>query len=85
MVHGGHNTVHGCYGRRRSFPDQNDTRPALWPTVHPRFAGDGLGRAGHACGLTEDEILDDYPYLEKADFPAVYAYASQVGRERVSR
>jgi uncharacterized protein (DUF433 family) len=37
-----------------------------------------------AGGMTEEEILDDYPYLEKADFPAVYAYASQVGRERVS-
>jgi len=37
-----------------------------------------------ASGMTEDEILDDYPYLEKADFPAVYAYASQAGRERVS-
>jgi len=38
-----------------------------------------------ASGMTEDEILDDYPYLEKADFPAVYAYASQAGRESVSR
>lgn len=38
-----------------------------------------------ADGMTEDEILDDYPYLEKADFPAVYAYASQAGRERLSR
>jgi uncharacterized protein (DUF433 family) len=38
-----------------------------------------------ASGMTEDEILRDYPYLEKADFPAVYAYAVQVGRERVSR
>ncbi len=38
-----------------------------------------------ASGMTEDEILRDYPYLEKADFPAVYAYASQAGRERVSR
>lgn len=35
-----------------------------------------------AGGMTEDEILADYPYLEKADFPAVYAYASQFGRER---
>lgn len=35
-----------------------------------------------ASGMTEDEILSDYPYLEKADFPAVYAYASQAGRER---
>jgi len=38
-----------------------------------------------ATGLTEDEILQEYPYLEKADFPAVYAYASQAGRERRSR
>lgn len=38
-----------------------------------------------ASGMTEDEILADFPYLEKADFPAVYAYASQVGRERASR
>lgn len=30
-----------------------------------------------ASGLTEEENLPDYPYLEKADFPAVYAYASQ--------
>ena len=30
-----------------------------------------------ASGMTEDEILSDYPYLEKADFRAVYAYASQ--------
>jgi uncharacterized protein (DUF433 family) len=38
-----------------------------------------------ATGMTEDEILRDYPYLEKADFPAVYAYAAQAGRERISR
>lgn len=38
-----------------------------------------------ASGMTEDEILRDYPYLEKADFSAVYAYASQTGRERNSR
>ncbi len=33
-----------------------------------------------ASGMAEEEILQDYPYLEKADFPAVYAYASQYGR-----
>ena len=38
-----------------------------------------------ASGMTEDEILTDYPYLEKADFPAVYAYAAQAGRERKIR
>ena len=38
-----------------------------------------------ASGMSEDEILSDYPYLEKADFPAVYAYASQAGRKTPSR
>ncbi len=38
-----------------------------------------------ASGMSEDEILSEYPYLEKADFPAVYAYASQVGRKRETR
>ena len=27
-----------------------------------------------ASGMTEDEILSDYLYLEKGDFSAVYAY-----------
>ena len=38
-----------------------------------------------ASGMTENEILSDYPYLEKADFPAVYAYASQTGRKLKAR
>ncbi len=38
-----------------------------------------------ASGRTEHDILTDYPYLEKADFPAVYAFAAQAGRERISR
>jgi len=38
-----------------------------------------------ASGMTEEEILQEYRYLEKADFPAVYAYASQFGRERATR
>ena len=38
-----------------------------------------------ACGMTEDEVLSEYPYLEKADFPAVYAYAAQIGRARTER
>jgi uncharacterized protein (DUF433 family) len=35
-----------------------------------------------ASGMTEDEILQDNPFLESADFPAVYAYASQAPRKR---
>lgn len=38
-----------------------------------------------ASGMWETEILDNYPYLEKADFPAIYVYASQTGRERAPR
>ena len=38
-----------------------------------------------ASGMSEDEVLVDFPYLEKADFPAVYAYAARVGRDRQSR
>ena len=37
-----------------------------------------------AGGMTEEAILNEYPYLEKADFAAVYAYAAQVGREHVA-
>ncbi|HUB81933.1 MAG TPA: DUF433 domain-containing protein [Bryobacteraceae bacterium] len=38
-----------------------------------------------ASGMTEGEILNDCPYLERADFPALYAYAAQVGRNSKSR
>jgi uncharacterized protein (DUF433 family) len=33
-----------------------------------------------AAGMTEEQILDDYPELEKDDFPAIYDFASRVGR-----
>lgn len=32
-----------------------------------------------AAGQTEGQILEDYPELEPADFPAVYDYASRFG------
>lgn len=38
-----------------------------------------------ASGMTEDQIIGDFPYLEKDDFPAVYAYVSRIGRERAAR
>lgn len=37
-----------------------------------------------AGGMTEEEILEDYPDLEKADFQAVYAFAAKFG-ERVAQ
>jgi uncharacterized protein (DUF433 family) len=33
-----------------------------------------------AAGMTEIEILDDYPELERDDFRAVYEYAARVGK-----
>jgi len=33
-----------------------------------------------AAGMSEQEILDDYPELEREDFRAVYEYAAQLGR-----
>ena len=61
-------------GQRSSQPCIRGLRITVWDVL------DML-----ASGMTEDEILGDYPYLEKADFPAVYAYASQTGRDRILR
>jgi uncharacterized protein (DUF433 family) len=33
-----------------------------------------------ASGASEEQILDDYPELEKDDFKAVYDYAARLGR-----
>ncbi|HSU30809.1 MAG TPA: DUF433 domain-containing protein [Bryobacteraceae bacterium] len=33
-----------------------------------------------AAGMSEEEILDDYPELEPADFRAVYEFAARMGR-----
>lgn len=33
-----------------------------------------------AAGMSEREILDDYPELESEDFRAVYEFAARVGR-----
>lgn len=33
-----------------------------------------------AAGMSEGEILDDYPELEAEDFRAVYAYAAGLGQ-----
>jgi uncharacterized protein (DUF433 family) len=39
---------------------------------------DVLGWLG--AGMTEDEILDEHPGLEKEDFPAIYRFAAEAGR-----
>ena len=69
-----HSRITVVPGQRSGQPCIRELRITVWDVL------DML-----ASGMTEDEILNDYPYLEKADFPAIYAYASQTGRERKSR
>jgi uncharacterized protein (DUF433 family) len=33
-----------------------------------------------AAGMTQEQILEDYPELEADDFRAVYEYAARVGK-----
>ena len=54
-------------GQRSSQPCIRGLRVTVWDVL------DML-----ASRMTEEEILQEYPYLKKADFPAVYAYASQL-------
>jgi len=56
-------------GQRSGLPCIRGLRVTVWDIL------DML-----ACGMTEGKILREYPYLEKADFPAVYAYASRARR-----
>jgi len=56
-------------GKRSEQPCIRGLRITVW---------DVLGWLG--AGMTEDEILDEHPDLEKADLPAVYHYAAEAGR-----
>jgi len=56
-------------GKRSGQPCIRGLRITVW---------DVLG--WKAAGLSEEQILLDYPELEPADFAAVYDYAARVGR-----
>ena len=56
-------------GKRSGQPCVRGLRITVW---------DVLGWLG--AGMSEEQILDDYPELEPADFRAVFDYASRVGR-----
>src|ERR1022692_2939406 len=43
---------------------------------------DVLGWLG--AGMTEEQILDEHPDIEKADFPAVYQFAAEAGRRALA-
>ena len=57
-------------GKRGGKPCIRGLRMTVW---------DVLGLLG--AGMTEEQILDEHPDLEKADFPAVYQYAAEAGRK----
>jgi uncharacterized protein (DUF433 family) len=57
-------------GKRGGKPCIRGLRIAVW---------DVLGWLG--SGMPEEEILDEHPDLEKADFAAVYQYAAEAGRK----
>jgi uncharacterized protein (DUF433 family) len=62
-----------AYPRITIEPDKRDGKPCIREmriTVN-----DVLGWLSH--GMTEHEILDEHPGLEKEDFPAVYAFAAE--------
>jgi uncharacterized protein (DUF433 family) len=56
-------------GKRGGKPCIRGLRITVW---------DILGWLG--AGMTEAQILDEHPDLEKADFPAVYQFAADAGR-----
>lgn len=57
-------------GKRGGKPCIRGLRITVW---------DVLGWLGG--GMTEEQILDEHPDLEKADFPAVYQFAAETGRQ----
>lgn len=56
-------------GKRSGQPCIRNLRITVW---------DVLGWL--AAGISEEQIIADYPELEPADFRAVFEYASRVGR-----
>ena len=62
-------------------PHQDRARKTIRSTLCTRAPHHRLGCAElAAAGMTEREILDDYPELEADDFPAVYDFAAHMGR-----
>ena len=57
-------------GKRGGKPCIRGLRITVW---------DMLGCLG--AGMTEEQILDEHPDLEKADFLAVYQYAAEIGSQ----
>jgi|GEM_PF-6393076 len=61
--------------------------PMLWVgSLHSGNAGDGGGDCGISCsGKTNDEVLADYPSLERKDILEALSYAAWSAEERDCR
>jgi uncharacterized protein (DUF433 family) len=57
-------------GKRGGKPCIPSLRITVW---------DVLGWLG--AGTTEEQVLEEHPDIEKADFPAVYQFAAEAGRK----
>ena len=55
-------------GKRSGQPCIRGLRITVWDVL-----------AWLAAGMSEEQILADYPELEKGDFPAVFDYAARLG------
>jgi uncharacterized protein (DUF433 family) len=56
-------------GKRSGQPSIRGLRITVWDVLN-----------WLAAGMTEKQILDDYPELESDDFRAVYEFAARLGR-----
>ena len=56
-------------GKRSGQPCIRGLRITVWDVLH-----------WLAAGMTEPQIIDDYPELEPDDFRAVYEFAARLGR-----
>jgi uncharacterized protein (DUF433 family) len=61
-------------GKRGGQPCVRGLRITVW---------DVLGWRG--AGMSEAQIVDEHPDLELDDFPAVYQFAAEMGRESQAR
>jgi hypothetical protein len=54
-----------------------------WPALHPRHSGNSERCSGPAGrGRSIEEVLVDYPYLERADILAALEFAAAAVQER---
>ena len=56
-------------GKRSGQPCVRGLRITVWDVLNWR-----------GSGMTEEEIMGEYPELEPEDFPAIYNYAARIGQ-----